>query len=130
MSVAKEIKDYLEASSLGGSFFVSRTPSVSLSSDDQWAIVEAGGSISGGNILQWKRTHNLLAVYRNSKGEELYNKDDALLALLNMQCLALPSYRVLRCEVSPLQELDLAAKDVHVGQWAITLDIVTKDEES
>lgn len=133
MSVAKEFQEYLIANGVmtTANSFVSRTPTVSLSSNDQWAIVAQPGSINGGNILQWKRTHNLLVVYRNSDGEIVYNKDDVILALLNNACVTLDSYRVLRCIANPMTELPLDIKEVHVGQWSITLELVTKiNEES
>lgn len=127
MSVAKELKDYLVGAGLttAEKFTVSRMPTVSLSQNDQWVVFAQPGSKEGGNILQWKRKHNVVIAYRNKDGDALYDKDDELQALLEA-CVTLPSYKVLRLICNPMGEIDLGTKEVHVAQWQITLDLVTK----
>lgn len=127
MSVAQELKDYLVTNGLttADKFTVSRMPTVNLTANDQWVVYAVPGSKAGGNILQWKRKHNVVIAYRNKDGDALYNKDDELQALLE-QCVSLPSYKVLQVICNPMGELDLGTKEVHVGQWQITLDLVTK----
>lgn len=93
--------------------------------EGQWVVILAGGSKSGGNLLQWKRTHSITVLHRSKSGEALYNKDDELQALF-AGCTLLDNYRVLRATCNPGTELPLAAKEVHVMQWALTLDIVTR----
>lgn len=128
MSVAKDLKDYLVNAGLTSNdkFTVSRAPTVSIAENDQWVIWQPpGSSKEGGNILQWKRKHNVVIAYRNKNGDALYDKDDELQALLE-QCVSLSNYKVLRITCSPMGEIDLAIKEVHVGQWQVTLDVVTK----
>lgn len=132
-SVAKDLETYLVANNLctDEQITVSRMPAsnqVSIAGDDMWVIVAQPGSKAGGNMRQWKRIHNLFILYRNSKGEVLYNKDDELQALLE-QCVALEHYQVLRSICNPGGELPLAAKEAHVMQWQITLELVTKPSE-
>lgn len=127
MSVAEDLLAYLVAGGLcnDADITVSRTPTVNLTGDNQWVLVAEPGSKSGGNILQWKRKHNVAIAYRNKSGEVLYNKDDELQALLE-SCVALEHYKVLQIVCNPMGELALGATEAHVGQWQVTLELVTK----
>lgn len=133
MSVAEDLKQYLIAGGLAtaDNITVSRMPAsgnVSITGNDQWVIVQQPGTKSGGNLVQWKRIHQLFVLYRHSKGEVLYNKDDELQALLE-QCVGLENYKVLRATCNPGGELPLAAKEAHVMQWQVTLELTTKVSE-
>lgn len=129
-SVAQQLKDYLVDAGLcpANKFTVSRMPTVNLEENDQWVCWSDPGSKEGGNILQWKRKHNVVIAYRNKSGEALYNKDDELQALLEA-CVALQSYRVLQLVCNPMGEIETGNNAVHVGQWQITLDLITKNAE-
>lgn len=128
-SVAKELQDFLIA---GGLFdaehsTVSRMPAngqVDIG-DGQWVLIQQPGTKTGGNILQWKRTHSITVLCRRSSGDDLYEQDDLLQQKLEA-CVDLPSYKVIRCTCNPGGELPLEAKEVHVMQWQVTLDLVTK----
>lgn len=127
-NVAQDLKDYLVGGGLctDEKITVSRMPTVNLTENDQWVVYAQPGSKSGGNILQWKRKHNVVIAYRNKSGDELYNKDDELQALLEA-CVALEHYKVLRVICNPMGEPDTGGvKGVHVGQWQVTLELVTK----
>lgn len=131
-SVAHELRAYLVAAGLctDAEITVSRMPAngqVDIG-DGQWVLLQAPGSKSGGNILQWKRTHSITILYRHKSGDELYNKDDDLQKLFEA-CVDLPSYKITRATCPPGGELPLDAKEVHVMQWAATLELVTKENE-
>lgn len=132
-SVAHDLKKYLVNAGLctDEQMFVSRVPTVNLTENDQWGIHASPGSKIGGNILQWKRKHNVVIAYRNKSGDALYNKDDELQALLEA-CVSLEHYKVCQLVCNPMGELDTNVKELHVGQWQVTLDVITKNnlEES
>lgn len=129
MSVAHDVKAYMVAN-MGideANITVSRMPAngqVNIA-DGQWVVILGGGGRSGGNLVQWKRTHSITVLHRSKSGDALYNKDDELQATF-AGCTLLDNYRVLRAICNPGAELPLAAKEVHVMQWALTLDIVTR----
>lgn len=129
MSVAHDVKAYMVAGNIAAeeNITVSRMPAngqVNVA-EGQFVVIMAGGSKSGGNLLQWKRTHSITVLHRSKSGDALYNADDALQALFD-GCTALDNYRVLRAICNPGSELPLAAKEVHVMQWALTLDLVKR----
>lgn len=129
MSVAHDVKAYMVAGNIAdeANITVSRMPATGQVNiaEGQWVVILAGGSKSGGNLLQWKRTHSITVLHRSKSGDALYNADDALQALFD-SCNVLDNYRVLRATCNPGAELPLAAKEVHVMQWQLTLDLVTK----
>lgn len=135
MSVAEDLKQYLIGGGLttADKITISRMPAngnISITGNDQWVIVQQPGTKTGGNLVQWKRIHQLFVLYRNSKGEVLYDKDDELQTLLE-QCVGLTNYKVLRAICGSGGELPLAAKEVHVMQWQVTLELTKKlSEES
>lgn len=129
-SVVDELKSYLIGRGLCNADEItgSRLPAngkVNLD-NGQWGLYQMPGSVSGGNILQWKRTHNITVLHRNKSGEVLYDKDDQLLAAIE-NCITLPSYKILRKQIAPGAELPIQGNDVHVMQWALTLDLVVKN---
>jgi hypothetical protein len=127
MSVSDDLRDYLVAGGLASlaNFTVSRVSTVNLAENDQWVVFAQGGGKEGGNILQWKRKHNVVIAYRNSSAQALYNKDDVLQTLLEA-CVTLTNYKVLRITCSPMNELDISNSEIHVAQWQITLELVKK----
>lgn len=129
MSVAEELRAYLIGQGVTDDAHskVSRMPANGQLEigEGQLIVVQEPGSISGGNLVQWKHTHNMLVIYRHKSGDELYNKDDEVKAAIN-RCVTLPSYRVLRARCGSGGELPLEAQEVHVMQWAATLELVTK----
>lgn len=131
MSVAADLKTYLVAQGLttDDKITVSRVPAANLEADDNWVIVAQGGSISGGNLLQWKRTHQFVLLYRNKNGNALYDADDALITAIG-DCVELAGYRVLQKRLNPMTELELNGQETHVGTWQLELAITKKDEES
>lgn len=135
-SVVKELKSYLIGRGLcaADEITASRIPAngkVNLD-NGQWGLYQTPGSVSGGNLVQWKRTHSITVLHRNKSGEALYEKDDQLLAAIE-NCITLPSYKILRKQIAPGAELPIQGNDVHVMQWTLTLDLVVKpniNEES
>lgn len=133
MSVVSELRDYLIGVGLtaAGKIKASSMPadgSVNLA-EGQWGIYQLPGSISGGNLVQWKRTHNIAIVHRNKDGDALYQQDDRLLEALSA-CVTLPSYRILRLVANPGGELPRQENNVHVMQWAVVIDLVLKSNNS
>lgn len=127
MSLASELRDYLIAEGVmtDERSFVSHIPAANLSLDDAWAIVAQGGSVSGGNILQWKRSHTLTILYRNNDGSQLYDKDDLLVDALN-KCVLLQNYQVISKSLNPMTELQLSANETHVASWQLQITTIKK----
>jgi len=126
MSIAEDFKQFLIIKKIGNAnnISISRSPAVNIEKDDNFTIVAQGGFKSGGNVLQWKSTYNLLLIYRNRRGEELYKKDELLLNLNG--CISLTNYKIARAVINPMSEIDLGINEVHVGQWNIQLEIIKK----
>ena len=131
MSIAKELVDFLVGAGLAtaAKMHPSQIPATNLEQTDMWSVVAQGVSISGGNILQWKRTQRLLVTHRHNDGEALYNADDALRAAIG-DCLALPSYKVIRATVNPMTEQEMTGQKLHVATWLVELQIISKESES
>lgn len=126
-NVAEDFKKFLvdQGITTNENIKVSRTPAVNLEKDDQFAIVAQGGFKTGGNILQWKRNQNFLLLYRNKSAENLYEKDEQLIALEG--CISLENYKLVGpAEINPMTELELGTNEVHIGSWQVQLRVIKK----
>jgi hypothetical protein len=123
-SVAEDLKQFLIENEIGTdeNIHVSNSPAVNLEQDDQFVIVQQGGTKTGGNILQWKRNQNFLLLYHNKSGADLYTIDKQLLAIEG--CIILDNYKVVGSQISPMTELELGTNAVHIGSWTVQLGIV------